>query len=326
VALAYVLARASDTLADAPMTGMDSQRSQAIRLSALKGLLEAIMGNAAPETISRLGAYTLELGSSAERKLLELLPDWLASLREQHPADRQLIAEVCALIIGGQQKDLERFPSSSTSPEQVVSLAKTQDLDDYTWQVAGCVGRFWSLTCEAHLPGWRACELERMVASGIVYGKSLQRLNILRDTGQDLAQGRCYWPAEELMQVGMDAPRLARAIHERDIGQIERVMPLMNQWIRETRAGLSTGLAYSGQITLWRLRAASALPALIGLLTLDAIEKAGPRALIDPVKITRSQVRWILLRMMTSGFNRAGLARLGVRLGAQDLNLNKETP
>jgi hypothetical protein len=74
------------------------------------------------------------------------------------------------------------------------------------------------------------------------------------------------------------------------------------------------------------LRAASALPALIGLLTLDAIEKAGPRALIDPVKITRSQVRWILLRMMTSGFNRAGLARLGVRLGAQDLNLNKETP
>ena len=146
-------------------------------------------------------------------------------------------------------------------------MRTTEELEHYTWQVAGCVGSFWSLVCEAHHPGWREAALDRMVDAGVKYGLGLQRLNLLRDTSEDLALGRCYWPDEQLASVGMDAQKLVCAVKDRDMLALIPMLPLMKTWIHQTRAELSLGIAYGNGITSWRLRAASALPALIGLQT-----------------------------------------------------------
>ena len=157
VALAYVLARASDTVADAPIAGHPGPASAQMRLQALQELRAAFQGARGTAQVqttqSSLVALISELAPSSERTLLELVPAWLTALHQLPAKEQRLISEVCTTIIDGQQTDLQRFPAAQLDAEQVKALATTLEMDEYTWQVAGCVGRFWCLICEAHLPG-----------------------------------------------------------------------------------------------------------------------------------------------------------------------------
>ena len=93
---------------------------------------------------------------------------------EDLPAeDRQLIGQVCETILSGQRLDVQRFGVQAA--HAVVALRTRQEVEDYTWRVAGCVGEFWGLICETHLPGWRQADLSVMIAAGIRYGQALQQ-------------------------------------------------------------------------------------------------------------------------------------------------------
>ena len=93
-----------------------------------------------------------------------------------------------------------------------VALATEEELDDYTWRVAGCVGDFWTRICRAHLFPNASIEELRLIEDGIRFGKGLQLVNILRDIAVDLRRGRCYLPAPRLREQGLspeDAVRYA---------------------------------------------------------------------------------------------------------------------
>jgi farnesyl-diphosphate farnesyltransferase len=89
---------------------------------------------------------------------------------------------------------------------------------------------------------------------------------------------------------------------------------------------LSLGVAYSVAITPWRLRLASALPALIGLRTLQVLEKRGPAALAQPVKVPRSWVYHLLLQLLLSGGTPSALRRIAQGLGAPPQQLSLPAP
>ena len=115
IALAYLVARLSDTLADGAQTEGEKQ------------LL-------------------------ARRKEIE---GWL----EKSP-DRHDIETVWSTIQQGQRFDQDRF---STNPTPL----SAEELDNYTYLVAGCVGEFWTRLCQKKIPGFASRDLGEMIDLGI---------------------------------------------------------------------------------------------------------------------------------------------------------------
>jgi len=321
--LAYLLARASDSVADAVIVDTQTEFQNDQRLLALNELQAALQApdkGAPPLELNRVHALLPHM-PMAERRLLASLPTWLDALHALPETDQQLIIGVCQPIFSGQRLDLQRFAFSGTQADAVQALPTPTELDDYTFKVAGCVGPFWTRICEAHLPGWRQAEMSQMERASLAYGQALQLLNILRDTPQDLLLGRCYWPQTELSARGISPAQLAAAVRSHDVPTLQHIWPLMAAQGQRIRVGLSLGLAYSMAIGPWRLRAASALPALIGLRTLQDIEVAGHGAWLQPVKVPRRFVRHLMWQWVWGGLTPAGLRQQGLRWGASEPHL-----
>lgn len=279
IALAYLLARATDTIADA------TTMSGPLRMEKLRALAAAIQGNSAPNELANLRDPFGPLpGNDAERVLIESLPLCLAWLESLGENDRRDIREVLEKINRGQSLDVERFDGGNG----MRALATASELDEYTYLVAGCVGEFWTRVCFRHVPRFASRSEEEMAALGVRYGKGLQLVNILRDAGADLRSGRCHLADDELGEQGISAVEI--------LSEPGRVEPVMKKWRTQAAAGLAAGLEYACAIRLARVRFATVLPALIGTRTLALLEQAGAEALERTIKVSRPEVRKILAK------------------------------
>jgi farnesyl-diphosphate farnesyltransferase len=249
-------------------------------MEALKNLSDAIQGKSSPEMVtSHFASFAPLQDNPAERTLLSSLPGCLEWLDQLAPEDRHEIRTVLEKITRGQMLDLQRFDN----PRQVRALSTAADLELYTYLVAGCVGEFWTRLCFRHLRDFAGLIPDQMLALGKRYGMGLQLINILRDAGADLRGGRCYFPENELGAVGISAEQI--------LSQPERFQPVYQNWMQTAREHLDFGLQYSLAIRNRRVRAATALPALIGARTLALLRKGGARALHQTIKIPRREVR-----------------------------------
>lgn len=319
IGLAYLLARTADTIADTEIVPVKQ------RLQALQSLRERISGaNQEPLNFGELarqqGApcqrallqhceealHSIEYdklthpqkvhakGSSAERVLLERIEEILAVLATVLPADRDLIRQVLSTITSGQELDLKRF--ANAGPDQMVALATEEELDDYTWRVAGCVGEFWTRMCRCHLFPNAPLDQARLLANSVRFGKGLQLVNILRDLPADLRHGRCYLPAKQLSAHNLVPEDLLQPANE------PRFRRLYQMFLDKTHAHLAAGWEYTNSLPRHcvRVRLACAWPILIGVKTLARLRTQN---VLDPqrrIKISRSEVRGLITRSVIS--------------------------
>jgi farnesyl-diphosphate farnesyltransferase len=279
IALAYLLARATDTIADTHEIGAGLRQQHLATLAAV--IQESIDAGALRQLIDSFAPLQRD---AAERTLIEHLPSAIAWLDALASADREDIQRVLATINEGQSLDVVRFGAA----DGVVALQSAAELDRYTYLVAGCVGEFWTRVCLRHVPGFACLSAERMHELGIAYGQGLQLINILRDIGADLRAGRCYLPADELRSLGIDAHQLAQ--------HSAKAEPVLRQWRKRAAEGIAAGIEYACAIRPWRIRFATVLPALIGARTLALLDVAGAEVFERKVKITRAEVRRIVFR------------------------------
>ena len=280
IALAYLLARATDTIADT------AEVDAALRLERLRDLAALIKSDALSAENS-FHSFASRQKDEAERALIEQLPACLEWLRSLPDADRRDIREVLARINEGQMLDVQRFQN----PTQICALDRTADLERYTYLVAGCVGEFWTRICFRRLPRFTAQTPTRMLEWGVEYGKGLQLVNILRDVGTDLRAGRCYLPAAELQAAGLAPADLFR--------DATRAEPILRAWQERAQQGLAAGVEYACAIEPWRVRLATVLPALIGLRTLALLREAGADVFERRVKVERAEVRRIIFALVS---------------------------
>src|SRR5437867_1831770 len=278
IALAYLLARSTDTIADT--TGI----SRLVRIETLKMLSNGIQGKASRDVVVDLIASFIPLQvNKNEQRLLESLPDCLDWLDQIERADRNDIRVVLEKITRGQMLDLQRFDN----PQEIRALTTAVDLDEYTYLVAGCVGEFWTRLCFRHARNFASLSEDEMLALGKLYGMALQLINVLRDAGDDLRAGRCYFPEYELTAAHLTPSQI--------FSEPERFQPIYQAWLAKTKSGLECGVQYSRAIQNRRVRAATVLPALIGIRTLAFLDQAGSTALQRTVKVPRSEVRKMIL-------------------------------
>lgn len=299
VGVAYLLARAADTIADTALIPAE-QRLRLLRE------FQTLTGVPQPWPV-RMAATPHTTG---ERALLARIDEVLTLLRGLPEQDQADVRAVLATLIEGMVWDLEFFGAEGGA---VKALPAPEDLERYTYQVAGCVGEFWTRVTLRHARALRAWDAHHFIALGIRYGKALQLTNVLRDIRADLAIQRCYLPQSQLAAHGLTAEMLL------DASQAETARPLLAHWIGVALEYYRAAEAYTLAIPRRsvRLRLAALWPMLIGLKTLARLA-AHPHYLGEtaPVKIRRAEVYGIVFRSLLAVFSNHLLRRWLQRLHA----------
>ncbi len=283
ISLAYLLARASDTIADTKVVPR-------VKRIALLRQMQTL------SPVPELEELAEHQSLPAEKRLLERLGDCFDALDNFEETDRRRIQELLQIIISGQIFDLERFPGESE--RALVALSTDEELDRYTYMVAGCVGEFWTKMCKAHLPELASWSDGVMEERGVRFGKGLQLVNVLRDIPKDLRIGRCYLPVSE-----------PRALLNPE--SFSAIRDLYNRWLDVAVEHLDAGWQYTMQIPASekRLRLACIWPIWIGLKTIACLRQANP---LDParrIKISRGEVYCVMVRSFLIVRNDAALNR-----------------
>jgi farnesyl-diphosphate farnesyltransferase len=252
--VAYLLARISDTLADTATI------PAALRLHLLRQFQQALCHpHGSPAIIEAIQTHCLPYQThAAERHLIEQLPFCLAWFTHLSATEQQRIHQLLTHILAGQQFDLTTFDLASRA-----SALTKQELDRYTYQVAGCVGEYLSTLFAAHVPHWASAPTYQMLAWGSHYGCGLQLINILRDLPVDQPHGRQYITASTVT---------------------------VGQTLRQAQRDLADGWHYVSHLNHPRLRFVCVLPLFIGLHTLIRLADTKRLWTLPPVKIQRRQV------------------------------------
>lgn len=282
IGLAYLLARATDTIADTTQAPVE------LRLAELQRLAASIAGETNWPGLSERILPEHE----GEQLLLSQIADCLEALRETRPAIRNEIKTVLSKIVRGQELDMIRFERDRTGVQTAAQL------DQYTYLVAGCVGEFWTRLCFQLDGRFSGKDLEQMCSLGVRFGKGLQLVNILRDIPSDLAAGRCYLPSNELLGAGATPSDLSGA------------EPVFQKWLSMASDHLSGAYQYIAALPAGRLRYACILPWHLGVLTLRQISATPPWAESCRIKVSRAQVRNSCLRALPAAVSGHFLRRL----------------
>ncbi|MDH4236642.1 MAG: squalene/phytoene synthase family protein [Nitrospira sp.] len=303
VSLAYLFARAADTIAD---TDLIDRHRRLDFLSQLKGQFvgDQIVWGQVQDIQRALGPLQKD---SAERVLLERLEQCFRLFLDFSPDDRRRIQRLMTTLTQGMEMDLSVFPGQTA--EDLTALKTVDDLDRYTYYVAGCVGEFWTDLMCAHRKALASWNVRDMSAVGVRFGKGLQLTNIVKDVAHDLQQGRCYVPEPMLAEVGLKPRDLL------DQQNLPRFRPVLNKLIRMAVEHLDQGWLYTMAIPRYetRLRLSCMWPILSGGESLKLVMNSPD--LLNPavkVKIPRSKVYQIMaMTTGTAGCGYAGTAYWG---------------
>lgn len=234
VAVGYLLARATDSVADT------SSAPTAQRRAVLQLIRAVLAGHADADEADRLfmqlsGALAQAQSNPAEFRLLRRFGDCLTALGQLPETETRLVCEVLETITAAQMKDLDA-PCMETEAETL----------SYADAVAGCVGVFWTRLGYATMgEGFSAPAAQPLMEeAGRRYGRGLQLVNMLRDVEEDAARGRRY------------------------LAGVSDAL-----WCDRAERYLRDGVDYALRLRSFRLRFATLLPALLGLRTLRLLRR-----------------------------------------------------
>lgn len=310
IGLAYLLARAADTIADTRLLPPEE------RLNHLLSFRAQVQGPADLRQLQQLAlSLTDRQAIPKERELLTALPQAFSLLEALPGPDRARVRAIVVTLTRGMEIDLTTFPHEDSG--MVAAFVDWDELDSYTYYVAGCVGEFWTAIAAAHVRALKRWDVECMSEVGVRFGKALQLTNVLRDMPRDLQIGRCYLPREALSQAGVTP----EGLRDPSAGILAR--PALTKGIELALGHYRAAEAYLLAIPrrCLRLRLAVTWPILIGLATLAIL--ARNQDWLDPAKPSRVSRGWVYRMMalsvpaaLSNTLTRAWIARLRRRVQA----------
>ncbi len=297
IGLLYLLARLADTIADSKHGETD------VLLDLLSKYNDVAQGRT-----TKLPDFTdlAEIQTNPhEAELLLNAKDVIEGLSEYEEGDRQRILECLEIIVGGQVLDLQRFGPAKEGGS-ISSLTSNEELDDYAYRVAGCVGTFWSKMSLAHLMTLSPEKEKVFLEKGIQFGKALQMINILRDIPEDLRFGRCYIPREALAEHGLSPEDILGD------SNLEAFRPLYDSYLDLTNVHLEAATDYIRMLPdkQFRLKASCMLPVLIGQRTVTLLRTGNILDSNERIKVTRDEIKSYARKLLRALIIPGGVVRL----------------
>jgi farnesyl-diphosphate farnesyltransferase len=303
VSLSYLFARAADTIADTDLIDRP-QRLKFLNQFKAQFAVEQIRW----EDVRAIQTALIPCQTdSAERTLLERIENCFRLYLDFSPEDRARVRRLMTTLTNGMEMDLTVF--SGNSAHQLTALKTLEELDRYTYYVAGCVGEFWTDLMCGHLPSLKTWNVTEMARIGVRFGKGLQMTNILKDLSRDLQHGRCYVPELLLRDAGLAPADLLKS------DALSAFRPVLKRLVTMAMDHLDQGWLYVLAIPRQevRLRLACMWPILSAGETLRLVLRSPD--LLDSsvvVKISRGTVyRIMALTTLTGGCGYVGTALWG---------------
>jgi farnesyl-diphosphate farnesyltransferase len=305
IGLLYLLARIADTIADSKVGETE------LLLNLLKEYNEAVQSSS--QVLPDFTAVAEVQSNPNEAALLLNVQDVVDGLKEYSGDDQVRILECLDIIVGGQILDLKRFGPANEGGV-ISALKNDEELDDYTYRVAGCVGEFWTKMSLAHLMKLSPEKEIVFFEKGVRFGKALQMINILRDIPEDLRFGRCYVPSEALERHGLTPEDLM------DSTNIDRFRPLYDEYLNLANGHFDAATEYIRMLPegQFRLKASCMLPVLVGQRTVTLLRTGNILNSEERIKVTRDEMKVYARRLVRALLIPGGVKRL--------LEKNKDAP
>ena len=297
IGLLYLLARLADTIADSKHGETD------VLLDLLNKYNDVAQGRSTK--LPDFNDLAEIQANPHEAELLMNAEDVIEGLSEYEEGDRQRILECLEIIVGGQVLDLQRFGPAKEGGN-ISSLKTNEELDDYAYRVAGCVGTFWSKMSLAHLMTLPPEKEKVFLEKGIQFGKALQMINILRDIPEDLRFGRCYIPSEALAEHGLEPEDILGD------SNLEVFRPLYDSYLDLTNIHLEAATDYIRMLPdkQFRLKASCMLPVLIGQRTVTLLRTGNILDSNERIKVTRDEIKSYARKLLRALIIPGGVRRL----------------
>jgi farnesyl-diphosphate farnesyltransferase len=305
IGLLYLLARVADTIADSKHGDTN------VLLQVLKSYNDVAQGRS--ENLPDFSDIAELQTNASEAELLRNVEDVVEALEVYSREDQERMLECLDIIVGGQILDLERFGPAKEGGE-ISALTNDEQLDDYTYRVAGCVGVFWTKMSLAHLMSLSPKKEKEFFEKGIRFGKALQMINILRDIPEDLRFGRCYIPSDALARHDLKPNDLL------DDGNIEKFRPLYDEYLDLANGHFDAAVDYIRMLPegQFRLKASCMLPVLIGQRTVTLLRTGNILNSEERIKVTRDEIKVYARKLLRALLIPGGVKRL--------LEKNKDVP
>lgn len=287
ISIAYLLARISDTVADSLLQiPFNSKRD--FLLSFKKQIENEVLDE---NFLKQLNQFLVQLEEyPVERDLVNFIPDLFSFYMSLSEIERFQVKSIVIRLIKGIENDLNKFEPDNSN--QVISLESFDEFDLYTYNVAGCVGEFWTEISFKNNSNISFLNYQKMMLLGIQFGKALQITNIIRDIRSDFDIGRCYIPnqvfniynlrPQDLIQdkLSQSAKKLIQYVIKVNL---ENYLHAIEYFLLIPRRK-------------FRLRLACLIPILIGIETIRQIS-SNPEVLSakNSIKITRKNVYMIVI-------------------------------
>ena len=297
IGLLYLLARVADTIADSKVGETEEL------IEALTQYNDVAQGR--KQDLPDLMELAKMQSNPDEGELLRNVQKVVDALSVYEKDDQVRMLECLDIIVSGQIMDLQRF-GIAREGGNISSLQSEEELDDYTFRVAGCVGVFWTKMSLAHMMKLSKEKEELFFENGIRFGKALQMINILRDIPEDLRFGRCYIPGHRLEEHGLTPNDLL------DSSNIAKFRPLYDTYLDLTSEHLDAAVEYIRMIPdrQLRLKAASMLPVLIGQRTVTLLREGNILDSEEKIKITRDEMKGYFKKLLRALIIPGGVQRL----------------
>ena len=289
IAVAYLLARIADTITDT-LSSVPFNKKRDFLLSFKDQIdnenLNEVFNNKFKNFLIELEKYPVQ------KKLVNFIPNLFPYYLSLNRYELDHVKAIVNKLINGMEKDLILFKSNDLN--KVVTLDTFHDFDLYTYNVAGCVGEFWteiSLKKEKEIS---PVNYQKMIVFAIQFGKALQITNIIRDIKNDYAMDRCYIPNQLFSMFDLEPKDLIQ-------GKLSNsAQKLLGYLIEINLKNYSYAIEYFLLIpkTKFRLRLACLIPILIGLKTIKKIaSNKNFKNFVDhsSVKISRISVYVIII-------------------------------
>jgi farnesyl-diphosphate farnesyltransferase len=290
IGMLYLLARLADTIADSS----DGDTNKL--LQSIESYNAFAQGNSTtPPDLAELSKNQNDI---SEANLLNNVAEVVSCLGQFSNSDQARIRTCLDIIVGGQTLDLSRFGFAEQNT--ITSLDTDDELDDYTYRVAGSVGEFWTHLTLDHLVSVNPEEEKMLFEYGVRFGKALQLINILRDIPEDLILGRCYIPEPKLAEIGLSSKDLL------DSDNMESFRPLFDSYIDKAADHLNAAVDYIGMLPhrQYRLRIACMLPVLIGQRTLILLRQGNVLNSEGRIKVLRPEIKQMRNKTLFAIFSR----------------------
>jgi farnesyl-diphosphate farnesyltransferase len=302
VRVGYLLCRIADTIEDD--LELDAQRKAELLDRFLAGFDDAG---------ANFRAIAAELtGIADHRELVAAGSDVFAAYRSLDGDSRAILRRWVTKMVAGMRRFVLKYPRG-------LRLVSIDEFRTYCYYVAGTVGYLLTELWQAHSHAVGTAVSQRLLADCEAFGEALQTVNILKDIAWDAErENAIYVPADLLVSRGSSQEHLLAAAQR--AANRSALQPLIDL----ARNDLERAVRYIAAIPLGapRVRLFCALPVLLAVATLRELE--GSDAMLESggsVKISRAEVKALMLAAPPAALTNATLRRLVERVRAREFRL-----